>query len=151
MGPTPIRIPFLFVVALFFGHLVQRARSAEREAYEAREHERIGSEFIHGVVHDLKTPLAVIKSWAEIVLEEAGKTLSENHADLIRRIHANAQRMLRLSLNLLDKAPIEAGRLSLQQEQVKLTDLAEDDVIGSDRERSLKISLNFRVADATHT
>jgi signal transduction histidine kinase len=146
-----IRLPFLFVVALFFGHLVQRARSAEREAKEARDHETMRNEFVGGVVHDLKIPLTIIKSWAEIMLKDAGGSLSDEHADLTRRIHVNAQRMLRLALNLLDTSRIEAGRLDLQREPVRLTELVEKTISSARTASELKrISLDFMARENMH-
>jgi signal transduction histidine kinase len=146
-----IRIPFLFVVALFFGHLVQRARSAEREAKEARDHEMMRNDFVGGVVHDLKIPLTIIKSWAEMMLKDAGGSLSDEHADLTRRIHVNAQRMLRLALNLLDSSRIDAGRLDLQREPVRLTELVQKTISSARTASELKkISLDFRVPENIH-
>lgn len=122
-----LRVPFLFSVSLFFGHLVQRSRSAERVAEEAREHERLRSEFVAGVIHDLKNPLAVIQGFAEILLApETTGALSDEQAEYVRRIHANAQHMTRLSLNLLNATRIEAGDLVLDRQQARLGTVVEE-------------------------
>jgi len=144
-----IRIPFLFVVALFFGHLVQRARSAEHEAKEAREHERLRTDFVGGVVHDLKNPIAVIQGLAEIILDDEGGSLADRHAEPVRRIHATAQRMLRLSLNLLDAARIEAGRLTLDREPRNLAEIIHKTLSAARPASDLKdVSLGFVAHDA---
>jgi signal transduction histidine kinase len=122
-----LRVPFLFSVSLFFGHLVQRSRSAERTAEEAREHERLRREFVAGVIHDLKNPLAVIQGFAEILLApETSGALSDEQAEYVRRIHANAQHMTRLSLNLLNATRIEAGDLVLDRQPARLGNVIED-------------------------
>lgn len=120
-----IRIPFLFVVALFFGHLIQRARFAERLAVELRERERAHRDFVGGVVHDLKNTVGAIRSSAEMMLEGEGPSLPPEHADLARGIHSAAHRLLCLSVNLLDAARIESGRLTLQREPAAIAEVVE--------------------------
>ncbi|MGH7823500.1 MAG: sensor histidine kinase, partial [Candidatus Binatia bacterium] len=121
-----LRIPFLFVVALFFGHLVQRARLAEKEAEDARRQERKQKEMVAGITHDLKNPLGVIRGMAELLLEAESGPLTEQQADLIRRIHNSAQRVITLSLNLLDATRIDVGRLVLRRTPAQLEDIVEE-------------------------
>jgi signal transduction histidine kinase len=120
-----IRIPFVFVVALFFGHLVQRTRASDREAERAREHERARSDFYSGVSHDLKNPLTVIQTLAEMLLDDDGERLSTKQTEIVRRIHASAQQIVSLSLNVLDASRVEDGRLSIRRESVRLREIAE--------------------------
>jgi signal transduction histidine kinase len=120
-----LRIPFLFVVALFFGYFVQRSRCAERAAREARERERLRTEFLHGVIHDLKNPLGILLGLAEILLEGPdAERFTPSQADIVRRIHAHTNRLVRLALNLLDASAIEAGRLRLQLRRASLPEVA---------------------------
>lgn len=121
-----LRIPFLLVVALFFGHLVENAQSAEKEAAEAREHERLKTEFLSTVTHDLKNPLGLIEAMAASLLEGERGILAPTQTDLVRRIHANAHRVIALSLNLLDAARVEAGSLTLQRTPASLVDVVDD-------------------------
>jgi signal transduction histidine kinase len=145
-----LRVPFLFSVSLFFGHLVQRSRSAERTAEEAREHERLRREFVAGVIHDLKNPLAVIQGFAEILLApETSGALSDEQAEYVRRIHANAQHMTRLSLNLLNATRIEAGDLILDRQQARLGNVVEEALAIVRSAAELKrVTLRFERRDA---
>ncbi|HUI28389.1 MAG TPA: histidine kinase dimerization/phospho-acceptor domain-containing protein, partial [Candidatus Kryptonia bacterium] len=111
-----LRIPFFFVVALFFGHLVE-------DETHARAHARL--EFVLAVSHDLKSPVAVIQSIAELLLDGNAGSLNGDQADLVRRIHANARHLITLSHNLLNAARIEAGRLALQCAPENLSVLVE--------------------------
>jgi signal transduction histidine kinase len=145
-----IRIPFLFVVALFFGHLVQRARSAEREAGDLRESERMRKDFVGGVIHDLKNPIGAIRGLAEMMLEDEGRSLTPEHANLARGIHAAAHRILSLSLNLLDAARIESGQLTLAREPIKLAEVVEKTLAAARMLSALKgVSVNFATNDPT--
>jgi signal transduction histidine kinase len=100
-----LRIPFLLVVALFFSHLAQEER---------RGREVLRGEFLSTVSHDLRSPLSVIESLADLLLEGDAGTLNAEQASLVRRIHASAHHVLTLAQNLLGAARIEAGTLFLQ-------------------------------------
>jgi len=105
-----LRVPFLFVVALFFGQLVQHARARERTA-EARQARDLRLELLSGVSHDLKNPLGVIEALADLLLDGCGGELNEQQADLTRRIRASTRQVIVLSENLIDAERIDAGRL----------------------------------------
>jgi signal transduction histidine kinase len=121
-----LRIPFLFVVALFFGHLVENTQTAEKDAAEARQREKMKTEFLSSVTHDLKNPLGLIEGMAASLLAGERGSMPEPQADLVRRIHANTHRVIALSLNLLDAARVEAGMLTLQRTPARLGDVVED-------------------------
>ena len=118
-----VRIPFLFVVALFFGHLVARARSAEREAHEACRREATIADFVAEVVRDFKIPLGAIRALAEVALEPQAGSLRHEQRELLRRIDANARHMTKMASNLLDARRFEVGELELRCEPANLLDV----------------------------
>jgi signal transduction histidine kinase len=120
-----LRVPFLFVVALFFGNLVQDARGRERRDRAAREHAR-RMETLSGISHDLKNPLGVIQSLATLLLEGDAGLLNDKQTDLVRRIHASTRHVITFALNIIDAARIDAGRLVLHRTPVNARDLVED-------------------------
>ena len=132
-----LRVPFLFVVALFFGNLVQDARGRERQAHAAREHAR-RMETLSGVSHDLKNPLGVIQSLATLLLEGDAGQLNDRQTDLVRRIHASTRYVITFALNIIDAARIDAGRLVLHRTPVDLPDLVEDALVLSRSAADLK-------------
>jgi len=111
-----LRIPFLFVVALFFGHLVED---------EARARELMRAEFLSTTSHDLKNPLGVIQNQAELLLDGEAGPLTADQVNLIRHIHASARHVTTLSQNLLNAARIESGRLVLQRTSENLRHVVE--------------------------
>ncbi len=123
-----LRVPFLFVVAMFFGHLVADVRRRQHEADETRARAR-RMEFLSGVSHDLKNPLGVIQSLATLLLDGDDGTLNEQQTDLVRRIHASTRHVITLALNLIDAARIDAGKLVLQPTAVQAADLVEDALV----------------------
>lgn len=124
-GKYMLRIPFLFVVALFFGFEAKLVRSRERSD-KARERKRLTTESLSAVTHDIKNPLSIIQSLANLLLEGNAGPLTSDQAGLVRRIHANVRRVLQLSGNLLDVARIEAGRLDMHRGMTDLRDVVED-------------------------
>ena len=142
-----LRIPFLFVVALFFGHLVERIRAAERDAAITRENEKVITDFVSDVVRDLKTPLGAIQAMAEIVLEPQTGPLTLEQAELLRRVHANARHVTRIASNLLDARHLLGGRLWVVREPVDLRDVVAEVLTVVRTASELKgISLDFEVA-----
>ena len=105
-----LRVPFLFVVALFFGYLVAEARQRERDAEEARKRQ-LRAEFSSALMHDLKNSLGVVESLAIMLLDGEAGPLNPEQVDFTRRIHASARHLITFALNLIDAARIEAGEL----------------------------------------
>jgi signal transduction histidine kinase/CHASE3 domain sensor protein len=94
--------------------------SAERDA------ERMKDEFVALVSHELRTPLTSIMGYLDLVLSEEGATLTEEQRRFLGVVSRNSQRLLRLVGDLLFLARVDAGRLSLEAEEVDLGALAAD-------------------------
>lgn len=72
-----------------------------------KEMDRIRSEFVHTVSHDLRSPLTSVIGYTELV-ERAG-TLNEMQKDFLSRIQESVQQITGLINDLLDIGSIEAG------------------------------------------
>jgi signal transduction histidine kinase len=123
-----LRVPFLFVVALFFGQLVHLARTRQRDA-EARQARELRLDLLSGVSHDLKNPLGVIESLAELLLDGSAGPLTAQQADLTRRIRASTRQVIILSQNLIDAERIEAGRLVVMPRRAALAKIVDDALV----------------------
>jgi PAS domain S-box-containing protein len=97
-------------------------RDYTREA----EVDRMKSAFVSMVSHDLRTPLSVILGYADVLREAIYGPLTEKQLNVMRRITANARRLLSLVNNLLDQAQIEAGKLRLNITSFTPNELLED-------------------------
>ena len=86
---------------------------------ELRRLERLRSEFVANVSHELKTPLAVIKACIETLLDGAVDDL-EHRGPFLNRIAEQAERLHLLILDLLSLARMEAGAEAFTMEAVEL-------------------------------
>lgn len=141
-----LRIPFLLAVALFFGYEVDSMSQRERAA-SAAARKRQRTESVSAIIHDLKNPLGVIQSLAELLLDGDAGALMPEQAALTRRIHASVQHVLKLAVNLLDATRIDAGRLTLLHAPAQLADIVERAVLRARSASDLKdIELRFSAA-----
>lgn len=120
-----LRIPFLFVVAMFFGNLVQDAHSQERATGEAQTRtQRLA--FLSGISHDLKNPLGVVESLASLLLEGDAGALNAPQMELVQRIQASTRHVISFAFNMIDAARLDTGRWVLQRGPVNMQELVED-------------------------
>lgn len=70
--------------------------------------------------HELRTPLAVIQGAGELLAEERAGPLTEKQAVFVHRIVDNAVRMHNFSEQLLTRARLEAGLVSIERSRVDL-------------------------------
>jgi signal transduction histidine kinase len=123
-----LRIPFLFVVALFFSHLVHHARTRERVVEEHRTGE-VRLDLLSAFSHDLKNALGVVDSLADLLLESSAGPLNAQQADLTRRIQSSTRQVIALAQNLLDAERVETGRLVLQREPASVSSVIDDALV----------------------
>ena len=90
------------------------------------ELERLRSEFLGMVSHELRSPLAAIKGSAATVLNASTPFDAAEMLQFFRIIDRQADRLRDLISSLLDMTRIEAGRLSLTLEPVSLVHLADE-------------------------
>ena len=87
---------------------------------EARATERLRDQFVSLISHELRTPLSSILGYLELVLDDADQPLTDEQRQYLSTVERNAQRLLRLVGDLLFTAQVDAGRFTLQPEDVDL-------------------------------
>ena len=96
-----------------------------REVETLREVDRLKDEFVGGVSHELRRPLASIKGYtASLLLPDARWDASEQR-EFLQVIDEEADHLAGLIDNLLDLARLGAGSLRLTREPLHLPALAE--------------------------
>jgi len=96
----------------------------DRALEENRRLETVRQTFVANVSHELKTPLAAIISMVDTLLE-AEDMEEADRAHFFARIHAQAERLNRLVLDLLALSRLESARAELDWQEVNLACLVE--------------------------
>ncbi len=106
----------LTLVAARVGLLIKNAELAEQESrvrtIEAQQEAR--QEFLGIASHELKTPVAVLTAYTEVLMQRAEKSRDDQVLSILDRMNYQAERMVKLIDGLLDLRRIEDGRLSLE-------------------------------------
>lgn len=82
--------------------------------------DRLKSEFVATVSHELRTPMTSIKGYIEIMLMGAAGPLSAQQTQFLEVVLSNTQRLNILVNDLLDVSRIEAGKIDLSLQPVRL-------------------------------
>jgi len=92
-----------------------------------KEISQMKNEFVNHVSHELKTPLASITAYSEMLVDgEAGDEESRRHFYMV--IQSQAKRLQRLIDDILNISRIESGLIKLNKEPVSLTILVREAV-----------------------
>ncbi|WP_183572799.1 response regulator [Mucilaginibacter sp. X5P1] len=84
------------------------------------------SEFLANMSHELRTPLNSILVLARILKDNKPLNLSEDQIKYASVIFNAGNDLLTLINDILDLSKIESGKLEMQNEQVKITDILKD-------------------------
>ena len=94
-----------------------------RDTTDIARVEKTRRDFIANVSHELRTPLTSLLGYTETLLDESGDNKQHEFLEIIRR---NAQRMGRLTEDLLTLARVESGEYALAQTPVPVNVLLQD-------------------------
>jgi two-component system phosphate regulon sensor histidine kinase PhoR len=128
-----------------------------RDVTRIEQVERTQTEFVANVSHELRTPLTSIQGYVEMLLENEGAPLSAaSEHEFLLAILKSAQRMARLTDDLLALARVESGEQKLEPRPIAVASLireTEAAVAGVVKEKSgtLEVSVATEgevVADA---
>lgn len=107
---------------------LQRIELAERAQRTAalEEADRLKTALLHAVSHDLRTPITIIKTSANM-LDVLGARLSEDEeSEMIRAIGDEADQLDTLVGNLLDLSRLRAGAMPIHRDWNALAEVAGD-------------------------
>jgi two-component system phosphate regulon sensor histidine kinase PhoR len=118
-----------------------RDMTLTKEVNRLKEIDKMKSEFVSMVSHELKNPIAVIKSSVEIMLaaRKLGKDLGpEFENTTLRTVNGEIDRLAEIINDLLSLARIEAGKVELNKQSADIAKMLDEIVI------------LFRVSEETH-
>ncbi|MDE1770255.1 MAG: PAS domain-containing sensor histidine kinase [Thaumarchaeota archaeon] len=100
-----------------------REEELAKQLDELKKLNLIKDEFMAMITHELKTPLAPIKGYADILLSEALGSLNATQKERLEIIRSSANSLLKLISDILDSQKIELGQLVLHKEILSLSQI----------------------------
>jgi PAS domain S-box-containing protein len=100
--------------------VAERTQELEKAKKEAEEANRQKTRVLAFVSHDLKNPLSALGRFAAVLEQEAEGHLSEKQLTIVGYIIDGVRQMRALVTDILDKARLEQGQLSVALEVIAL-------------------------------
>ncbi|MFW5838163.1 MAG: ATP-binding protein, partial [Desulfovibrionaceae bacterium] len=100
--------------------LVNMQRSLTKTNRRLEELNEQKNMFLGMAAHDLRNPMSAILSYSRYLKSQWGGLLDKSAAEMLQGIEASSRFMLQLVSDLLDVSTIEAGRLTLNLQDVDL-------------------------------
>ena len=145
---------YIVQIALAQSQIYQHGR--ELEALSAKlvlSNQELGrlnemkSKFLSMVVHDVRTPLASIRGFSEMLLK---KNVGEKEERYLKNIVSSTDQLGRLIADLTDLAMIEAGKMKMDKTTIQFADIAKDILPGvsiNAQKKGVDLAVNDLPAD----
>jgi PAS domain S-box-containing protein len=108
LGVTPLRDGYLLSLA---------------DVTQLKEVDRLKSDIVANVSHEFRTPLAIIKAYAELLMDDEQGGVADSRHAYLAIIDAETDRLAGMVSGLLDLARLEAGRDTIIMAPVCLGDI----------------------------
>ena len=95
-----------------------------RDVTDRNELERVRSDFVTMLSHDIKNPLGIVLGMTAVLRRQSPQTEEERNA-ILDDIEVSARRALALAVNFVDATRIESGRLTLRRAPSSVNEVAQ--------------------------
>jgi signal transduction histidine kinase len=123
-------VAFAMAIALSnakkYEELQIEAQRRQKIADQLAEANRLKSEFLANTTHELRTPIAAVLGYGDLLMQEVFGPLTEQQKSTLDRLTQNARGMLGLVEDILDFSRLEKGEGSLQVKQREMTSLIDE-------------------------
>ncbi len=113
-----LRLPFLFVVALFYGYFTQFIKTERALREDAEKRNQGKKEMLNVISHEFHTPLNVISGYAQALKRETLGKVTPDQEQALDKIMMQSENLIRLVNSVLHLTKIEAGEISVERERI---------------------------------
>ncbi|MBU2600551.1 MAG: response regulator [Actinobacteria bacterium] len=107
------------------GQMRMRGDEIARKNRELKEANRLKSEFLANMSHELRTPLNAIIGFSEVLKDGVLGELTKDQEEYAGDIFTSGQHLLSLINDILDLSKIDAGKMTLDLNEVSIPELLE--------------------------
>ena len=102
----------------------RRLEATNQELLRAKEEAERGSrfkdQFLSTMSHELRTPLNAVLGFSDLLADESYGPLNDRQRRYVEHIHTGGKHLLTLISDILDLSKIEAGRMELTNESLRV-------------------------------
>ncbi|HZA53915.1 MAG TPA: HAMP domain-containing sensor histidine kinase [Candidatus Udaeobacter sp.] len=117
-----LRLPFLFIVSLFYGYFTQLVRAEKALKEEAEQRNRGKKDALDIVSHEFRTPLNLISGYAQALKNKTLGDVAPEQEQALAKILRQSDILVYMVDSILDLARIEAGEFLVQREEIQLSE-----------------------------
>lgn len=117
------------------------------QAEKLTQLDRLRSDFLSMVSHELRSPMTVVSGIAHILRWRGERLDADAREELLDTLERESRRLSRLVSEFLDMDAIERGHIELQRQEVDLADLAGEAMV--DAGQALRTSVHVEGRDTT--
>lgn len=124
----------------------QQMRQMQLQNLELTEANRIKTQFMATISHELRTPMNAILGFSELLLRRFYHQLSPQHLTMIERIFNNGKHLLEIIEGILDFSKLKAEHLELKLEVfdlAKLITATVDELRPLAEQKNLSLQIHF--------
>lgn len=107
----------------YFTETQELARTLTQASYEMEKTEFYQKEIVANVSHDLKTPLTMIKSYAEMINDISGDN-PEKRREHLGVIISETDRLNKLVVDMMNMSKLQSNQVELNKETLNIVELA---------------------------
>jgi protein-histidine pros-kinase len=103
--------------------VAERTKALAEANLRLAEVDRLKSQFLATMSHELRTPLNSIIGFTGILLQGMAGELNDEQRKQLTMSYRSAKHLLNLISDLLDLSRIESGKMAIDAQQIKITDI----------------------------
>lgn len=155
IGITALALSFLFLYFKKYQELIDlknKLHTLEETEEHDIEAQKVKDDFLAMVVHELRSPLAVIKGSSDLLIKETKSLTSAQITDLLKQVRSSSGDLLNLVNDMLDVSKMEAGRFEIYPKDTNINNILEDEtrrytMLAKEKEVEIKLHLDPLVSN----